>query len=114
MEKMLSLLKKDLPYDKFPILSVLSNVFLGYAFGKILVTPGEEMGQSLLIQIFLIIGTCLFINYLLLVRKAASGVNRTVRGKLRPFLKEAILCAALNASIFVVSITLFLVKAQSL
>ncbi|HSR11639.1 MAG TPA: hypothetical protein VLS90_09335 [Thermodesulfobacteriota bacterium] len=114
MEKIISLLKKDLSYKQFPYLSILANVFLGYALGKILITPGDEMPDHLLIKVFLILGTCFFANYLLCVKKAAGGIIRTAKGKLRPALKEAFLCAALNAFIFVAAISLFLIKSFSL
>jgi hypothetical protein len=110
MQSIIYSLKATLTFNKFPLLTILTNIFLGYAFGKILATPGNELGGSILIQAFLIIGTCLFANYLLCLRKAFKGINRNINGKLRPFLREAMLCAFLNVSMFVISITLFFVK----
>jgi hypothetical protein len=110
MQSIIYSLKAKLTINKFPLMTILANVFLGYAFGKILATPGNELGGSILIQVFLIIGTCLFANYLLCLRKAFKGINRNSNGKLRPLLREAVLCAILNISIFVPSITLFFVK----
>jgi hypothetical protein len=110
MQSIIYSLKATLTINRFPLLTILANIFLGYAFGKILVTPGSEVGGSILIQLFLIIGTCLFANYLLCLRRAFKGITRNVNGKLRPFLREAILCAGLNVFIFLLAITLFFIK----
>lgn len=105
-------LKATLSFNNFPVLTIMANVFWGYALGKILVTPGNELGGSLLIKVFLIIGTCLFANYLFCLRKAFKGIKRNTKGKLRPFLREAASCAFLNAFILVLSLTLFFIKSQ--
>lgn len=110
MQKILFALRTNLTFEKFPYLTILSNVFLGFALGRILILSGDEMAGNVWIKIFLIIGTCLFSNYLLCVRKAASGITRTISGKLRPFLKEAVLCAVLNGCILFLSISLFFFK----
>jgi hypothetical protein len=110
MQSIIYSLKGYLSFKNFPILTILANVFWGYALGKTLVTPSDELGGSLLIKVFLIIGTCLFANYLMCLRKAFRGVSRNSNGKLRPILREASLCAVLNFSIFSVAITLFFIK----
>ncbi|PKN30621.1 MAG: hypothetical protein CVU64_02465 [Deltaproteobacteria bacterium HGW-Deltaproteobacteria-21] len=114
MQSIIYSLKATLTFNKFPLLTILANIFLGYAFGKILVTPGNEVGGSILIQAFLIIGTCFFANYLLCLRKAFKGINRSTNGKLRPFLREALLCGALNVCIFLPCIALFFIKSHGL
>ncbi len=64
-----------------------------------------------MVKTLLIIGTCLFANYLMCLRKAFKGINRNPNnGKLRPFLREAALCAILNACIFIFSTMLFFIK----
>lgn len=112
MQSILCSIKGVLAFNNFPVLTVLANVSWGYALGKILATPGDEVGGSFLIKALLIVGTCLFANYLLCLRKAFQGVNRTVNGKLRPLLREARRCAALNVLILVVSLTLFFLKSH--
>jgi hypothetical protein len=112
MKNIIDSLKKNLTFNNFPYLTILANVFLGYALGRIFMTPGGELGESMLTKAFLIIGTCFFFNYLLCLRKAFLGIIRNANGKLRPFLREAMLCAGLNAFIFVLSITLFFVKSH--
>jgi hypothetical protein len=114
MQTTISFLRINFPFGKFPYLTILSNTFLGYALGSILITPGDEMTESIVIKVLLILGTCFFANYLVCLRKAASGITRSIRGKLRPFLKEALLCAALNAAVLLLSITLFFFKCHSL
>ncbi len=114
MQTILYSLKKTLTFNNFPYLTILANVFLGYALGRIFMTPAEELGASLMTKVSLIIGTCLFANYLYCLRQASAGIIRNTRGKLRPFLREGLLCAALNAFIFVLSLTLFFVKSQTL
>ncbi len=114
MRTILSSMKSNLSFEKFPYLTILSNVFLGYALGSMLITPGDEITKSLVIKVLLIIGTCFFANYLMCLRKAARGITRSIQGKLRPFLKEAFLCAALNAAVLFVSLTLFILKSYSL
>ncbi|RJR34560.1 MAG: hypothetical protein C4576_26125 [Desulfobacteraceae bacterium] len=111
MQSIIYSLKATLTFNKFPLLTILANIFLGFAFGKILVTPSDEVGGSILIQVFLIVGTCLFANYLLCLRKAFKGISRTTKGRLRPYLREAALCAALNVSIFLPAIVLYFFKA---
>lgn len=110
MQSIIYSVKETLSLNKFPLLTILANVFWGYALGKILVTPGDELGGSILIKVFLIIGTCVFGNYLLCLRKAFEGINRTAKGKFRPFLRDAIHCAVLNGAIFLLTITLFFIK----
>jgi len=107
-------LKRYFRFEKFPYLTILSNTLLGYALGSILITPGDEVTGSLAIKILLILGTCFFANYLLCLRKAASGITRSIQGKLRPILKEGLLCAALNAAVLFLSLTLFFFKSQYL
>ena len=103
-------LKATLSFNNFPVLTIMANVFWGYALGKILVTPGNELGGSILIKVFLIIGTCLFFNYLLYTRKAAKGITCNPCGKIRPLLKELCLCAALNGFMLLLSLSFFFFK----
>jgi hypothetical protein len=111
MQEIIHSIKRTLSLNKFPILTILANVFFGLALGKILVIPGNELGGSVLVETLLIIGACLFANYLMCLRRAFKGINRNPsNGKLRPFLREAALCAILNACIFVLSLTLFIIK----
>ncbi len=110
MQRMLFALRTNMTFEKFPYLTILSNIFLGLALGRILILSGDEMAGNIWIKIFLIIGACLFSNYLLCVRKAASGITRTISGKLRPFLKEAVVCAILNGCILFLSMSLFFFK----
>jgi hypothetical protein len=114
MRAIISFLRMPFSFEKFPYLTILSNSFLGYALGSILITPGEEVTQSVVIKVLLIVGTCFFANYLVCLRKAASGITRSIKGKLRPFLKEAFLCAALNAAVLLISLSLFFLKSHSL
>lgn len=114
MQTMIYFLKKNFTSDKFPCLTIVANVFLGYAFGKILTTPADELGDDLFTKMFLILGACLFGNYLLCVRKASRGINRTLQGKLRPFLKDALLCAALNGVMLFLATALFFFKVRFL
>jgi hypothetical protein len=106
-------LKKNLTFDNFPYLTILANLFLGYALGRIFMTPGGELGESLLTKVFLVIGTCFFFNYLLCLRKAFTGIIRNANGRLRPFLRDAVACAGLNALIFVLATTLFFLKSNA-
>ena len=99
--------------DRFPYLTIVSNVFLGYAFGRIIVMPAEELRESTYVKVFLIVGTCLFFNYLLYARKAARGVTRSCSGKMRPFLGQLLLFAAINALMFILSLGLFFFKSLS-
>ncbi len=110
MQRIFYSLAGTLSINKFPLLTVLANIFLGYALGKILMTPGSELGGNILIKAFLVIGTCLFANYLMCLRKAFKGITRNIDGKLRPFLREALLCAALNGLVFLLSIASFFIK----
>jgi hypothetical protein len=110
MQSIIYSFRETLSFNNFPLLTILANVFWGFALGKILITPGNELGGSILVKALLIIGTCLFANYLLCLRKAFKGINRNMNGKLRPFLREATLCAVLNACIFLFSMTLYFVK----
>ncbi len=113
-QKIISLIKVKLTPDRFPYLTILSNVFLGFAFGRIVVMPAEDLTESVSTRVFLIIGTCLLFNYLLCTRKAAKGITCSPNGKIRPFLKELLLCAAINAFIFILSLSLFFFKSQYL
>jgi hypothetical protein len=113
-QKIISLIRAKITPDRLPYLTFLSNVFLGFAFGRIVVMPAEELIDSISIKVFLIIGTCLFFNYLLCTRKAAKGVSCSPSGKIRPFLRELRLCAAVNAFIFLLSLSLFFFKSQYL
>ncbi len=110
MQSIIYSLRRTLSFDNFPVLTVLANIFLGLALGKILVTPGDELGGSLLIKALMTIGACLFANYLMCLRKAFKGISRNTNGRLRPLLRDAILCAALNTGVFLLSVTLFCVK----
>ncbi len=114
MRAIIFFLKRNLAFNNFPVLTILANIFLGLALGRIFITSGADLGESVLTKVFLIIGTCFFGNYLLCVRKASQGINRNTNGKLRPFLREAILCAALNAVVLAVSVTLFFLKTHTL
>jgi hypothetical protein len=114
MQNIIYSLKRTLSFDNFPLLTVLANVFLGFALGKILVTPGDGLGGNLLIKVFLIVGTCLFANYLVCLRKAFTGINRTTNGKLRPLLRDALHCAILNGCIFLLCVSLFFIKSTIL
>ena len=105
-------MRAKIPPDRVPYLTILSNVFLGFAFGRMVVTPAEELVGSLPIKVFLIVGTCLFFSYLLSTRKAARGITCCPSGKLRPVLRELRLCAATNAFIFLLSMSLFFFKSQ--
>ena len=114
MQSIICSLKGVLSFNNFPVLTILANIFWGYALGKILATPGDEVGGSILIKGLLIVGTCLFANYLMCLRKAFQGINRNINGKLRPLLRDARLCAALNVLILVLSLTLFFIKSYLL
>ena len=111
--KIISLTKPKITPDRFPYLTIASNVFLGFAFGRIMVMPAEELAESISIKVFLIIGTCLFFNYLLCTRKAAKGVTCTCSGKIRPFLGQLLLFAAINAFMLLLSLGLFFLKSLS-
>jgi hypothetical protein len=113
-QKILSFIRPEIAPDRFPYLTILSNVFLGFAFGRIVVMPAEELIESVSIKVLLIIGTCLFFNYVLCVRKAAKGITCSPSGKIRPFLREVLLCAATNAFIFLLSLSLFFFKSRYL
>jgi hypothetical protein len=110
MRTILYRLKTSFTFDKFPYLSVFSNIFLGYGLGRILMTASDDLGENLWIKAFIIVGTCLFFNYLSCLRKAAKGVTRTTRGKIRPFLREAFLCAGLNGFVLILTLGLFFFK----
>ncbi len=111
MQDIIHSIKTTLVLNKFPALTILANVFFGLALGKILTMPGNELVGSALVKTLLIIGTCLFANYLMCLRKAFRGITRNPNnGKLRPFLKEAVHCAMINASAFLLSIMLFIIK----
>ena len=107
-------MRAEIPPDRVPYLTILSNVFLGFAFGRIVVMPAEELIGSVFIKMFLIIGTCLFFSYLLFTRKAARGITCCPSGKIRPFLRESLLCAAVNGLIFLLSLSLFFFKSYYL
>ena len=113
-QKILSFIRPEITPDRFPYLTILSNVFLGFAFGRIVMMSAEELIESVSIRVFLIIGTCLFFNYLLCARKAAKGVTCSPSGKIRPFLREVLLCAAMNAFILLLSLSLFFFKSRYL
>ncbi len=113
-QKILSFIRPEIAPGRFPYLTILSNVFLGFAFGRIIIMPAEELTESVSIRALLIIGTCLFCNYLLCVRKTAKGVTCSPSGKIRPFLREVLLCTAINALIFLLSVSLFLLKSHFL
>ena len=113
-QKILSFIRPEVTPDRFPYLTILSNVFLGFAFGRIVTMPAGELIESVSVKVFLIIGTCLFFNYLLCARKAVKGITRSPGGKIRPFLREVLLCAAVNAFIFLLSLSLFFFKSHSL
>ena len=110
MQKIIALIRANITFNKFPYLTMASNVFFGLAFGKIIVSPAEDLAESTLIKVFLIIGTCLFFHYLVCVRKVAKGITRNTDRKIRPFLREVFLCSALNALIFVFALCLFFYK----
>jgi len=107
-------MRAEIRLDRVPYLTILSNVFLGFALGRIVMMPGEELIESVSIKIFLIIGTCLFFSYLLSTRKASKGITCSPSGKIRPFLRELFLCAAVNAFILLLSLGLFFFKSYSL
>ncbi len=113
-QNFVSLIRAKLTPDKLPYLTILSNVFLGFALGRIIVMPGEELLESVSVRVFLIIGTCLFFDYLLCARKAAKGTTCTPSGKMRPLLRELLLCAAVNASVCLLSLSLFFFKSHHL
>lgn len=92
------------------LLSVLSGVFFGLALGRILVTAGSDLPGNYLIQGFLIAGACLFSSYLVYLRQAARGIIRTPQGKLRPQLREMVLCAALNGTMLILAVGFFIIK----
>jgi hypothetical protein len=110
MQKIISLIRSHITSDRFPYLTMFSNIFLGFAFGRILVLSADKLAESILIKVFLIIGTCLFFNYLLCTRKAAKGITCTPCGKIRPLLKELRLCAALNGFMLLLSLSFFFFK----
>jgi hypothetical protein len=110
MQKILSVIRANITPDRFPYLTVFSNIFLGFAFGRILVMSADKLAESISIKVFLIIGTCLFFNYLLCTRKAAKGIICNPCGKIRPLLKELCLCAALNGFMLLLSLSLFFFK----
>ncbi len=113
-QKILSFIRPEIAPGRFPYLTILSNIFLGFAFGRIIIMPAEELTEDVFIKVLLIIGTCLFFNYLLCVRQTAKGVACGLNGKIRPFLKEVLLCAAMNAFIFLLSLSFFFFKSQYL
>ncbi len=113
-QRILSLIRAGVSPNRLLYLTVLSNVFLGFAFGRIIVMPPEELMESISIKVLLIIGTCLFFSYLLSTRNAAKGITCCPSGKIRPFLRELFLCAAMNAFIFLLSLSLFFFKAYFL
>ncbi len=110
MRKVVFFLKSNFTFERYPYLTVLSNVFLGYSFGRIVITPGDELSNSLLIKVLLILGTGLFFKYLFCLRRAFTGVTRTIDRKIRPLLREALLCAGLNALIFLIALSFFFYK----
>ena len=110
MQKVILLIKANITPDRFPYLTLFSNIFLGFAFGRIIVTPAEELTESILIKGFLIIGTCLFFNYLLYTWRTAKGITRSPGGKIRPLLRELCLCAAINGFMLFFSLGLFFFK----
>lgn len=111
MQEIIHSIKGTVSHNKLPILTILTNVFFGLALGNIFITPGVELGGSALVKILLIIGTCLFANYLICLRKAFKGINRNPNnGRMRPFLREAVHCGVLNACIFLISMTFFFIK----
>ena len=111
MQGIIHSIKGTVSFNKLPILTILANVCWGLALGKIFITPGNELIGSVLVKVLIIVGTCLFANYLLCLRKAFKGVNRNpTTGKLRPFLRDAAQCAVLNACVFVFAMTLFIIK----
>jgi hypothetical protein len=69
---------------------------------------------SIPIKAFLIVGTCFFSSYVLSTRKAAKGINSFNGGKIRPALRESLLCVATNGFIFLLSMSLFFLKSQSI
>ena len=103
-------MRAEIRLDRVPYLTILSNVFLGFALGRIVMTPAEELIESVPIKVLLIVGTCLLFNYLLCVRKATKGITCCASGKIRPFLKELFICAAVNAFILFLSLGLFFFK----
>ncbi len=111
-QKVISLIRAKITPERFPYLTILSHIFLGLSLGRILVVPAEELAESISIKFFLIIGACLFFDYLLCVRKAAKGIICCPGGKIRPSLKELLLCAAVNAIILLLSMGLFFFKSR--
>ncbi len=107
-------MRAEIKPDRVPYLTILSNIFLGFAFGRIIMTPAEELIESIPIKVFLIIGTCLLFNYLLCVRKAAKGITCCASGKIRPLLRELFICAAVNGFIFLLSLSVFFFKSRYL
>jgi hypothetical protein len=114
MQGIIYSIKGLLSFNNFPLLTILANIFWGCALGKILVTPSDELDGSIFIKALLTIGTCIFASYLMCLRRALNGINRNASGRLRPFLREAILCAFLNIFILLTSIMLFFVKSRFL
>jgi hypothetical protein len=114
MQRIFSYLHWKFTINKFPYLTILSNIFLGFAFGRILVTPGDDLSENTFVKAFLVIGACLFFNYLGCIRKAWKGIIRDIHGRLRPFLREALFCAALNGFILIFSLSLFFLKSRYL
>jgi hypothetical protein len=110
MQSLIYSLRRTLSFQNFPMLTVLANIFLGFALGKTLVTPSDELGGSMLIKVFLIVGTCLFANYLMCLRRAFKGISRATNGKLRPLLRDGLRCSALNAVILAACLALFFLK----
>ena len=111
MQGIIDSIKGAMSFNKLPILTILANVFWGLALGKIFITPGNELVGSLLVKVLMIMGTCLFANYLMCLRKAFKGISRNpTTGKLRPFLRDAAQCAVLNACVFIFAMTLFFIK----
>jgi hypothetical protein len=114
MQKLFSLVRTNFTSDKYPYLTIISNIFFGLGVGRIIALPADELSDNLPVKILLIVGTCLFFNYITWLRKASKGVRRTTSGRFRPLLREAMLCAALNAFVLLSSLSLFFLKAASL
>ncbi len=107
-------MRAEITPHKVSYLTILSNFFLGFAFGRTVVMPVEELIESVSIKFFLIIETCLFSSYLLSARKAAKGSICCPSGKIRPVLRELLLCTATNAFILLLSLSLFFFKSYYL
>lgn len=110
MQKVILLIRANITPDRFPYLTLISDIFLGFAFGRIIVTPADELTENIPIKVFLIIGTCLFFNYLLCTRKAGKGITHSPGGKIRPLLRELYLCATINGFMILFSLSFFFFK----